>query len=201
MNELTHTLLLRLLDSQDPVEIPARLVRLLATEAMQFREHAQQHGELEDELRQRCAELLEKQRSGTLPPGSLQRYAALNCEGNLQLATQQTIQAALRFTAGKYAAGCWVPRDLLEQTESAISDSINHGSPTQSNRDQALSELRLALDDEKDPDAANLWVARELVQHALTALGEAMYGRAYSQAYRDELQARLEAVLAASDAD
>lgn len=195
MSELTHTVLQRLLECQEPVELPARLVRLLAADALRCREQEHAQAELEDELRQRCADLLEHKRSGNLPFGSLQRYAALNCEGSLPLAIQDTVQAALRFTAGKYAAGCWITRELLEQAESAIADAINHGAPTHSSRDAALAGLRQALDDESCEDADQLWVGRDLIQQALAALTEAMYGRAYSQAFRDELQGRLQAVL------
>lgn len=195
MSELTHTVLQRLLECQDPVELPARLVRLLAADALRCREQENAQSELEDELRQRCADLLEYRRSGNLPFGSLQRHAALNCEGNLQLAIQETMQAALRFTAGKYAAGCWIARELLEQAESAIADAINHGAPTHSSRDAALAALRQALDDERSEAADQLWVAQDLIQQSIAALTEAMYGRAYSQAFRDELQGRLQAVL------
>lgn len=106
MSELTSALLHRLLEAQDPVDIPARLLRLLAAEVLKHQEEDQADADLEDELRQRCAELLEEQRSGKLPHGRLQRYAELYYQGNVHAASRATVQDALTFTAGKYAAGC-----------------------------------------------------------------------------------------------
>lgn len=197
MSELTPALLKRLLQAQDPVDIPARLVRLLAAEVLNHLEEDQTEADLEDELRQRCAELLEEQRSGLLPSGSLKRYADEHYSGNVHVASRATVQEALRNTAGKYAEGCWVKRELLEQAEAAITDSINHGAPTHSNREVALQALRSSLNDlHAKEEGQQIWIGRTVLLHTQAALEEAMYGRNYTQAFRDELLKSLQQVLA-----
>ena len=197
MSELTPALLKRLLHAQDPVDIPARLVRLLAAEVLNHLETDKPEADLEDELRQRCAELLEEQRSGVMPTGKLKHYAELHHEGNIHAASRATVEEALKAAAGTYAEGCWVRRELLQHAEAAITDSINHGAPTHSNREAALQALRSTLSDIHPKEAGHqIWISRSVLLYTEAALKEAMYGRNYTQAFRDELLKELKKALA-----